>query len=56
MILTQEQVSEFEKASKPMMEFLGKNFHPHVTVIIDNGRAEILESKASFVSEDYTAG
>jgi len=53
MVLTKEQKAEFEKAARVMMEYLGKNFHPHVTVIIDNGRAEILEGSASFVSEDY---
>jgi hypothetical protein len=53
MILTKEQREDFEKAARPMMEYLGKNYHPHVTVIIDNGRAEILESSASIVTDDY---
>jgi hypothetical protein len=53
MILTEQQRKAFEEAARPMMEYLGKNHHPHVTVIIDNGRAEILESSASITTEDY---
>ncbi len=53
MILTKEQLEDFEKAARPIMEYLGKNHHPHVTVIIDAGRAEILESSAQIVTDDY---
>jgi len=53
MILTKEQKEDFEKAARPMMKYLGKNHHPHVTVIIDNGRAEILEGSATVVTNDY---
>jgi len=37
------------------MKYLGNPeiFHPHVKVIIDNGRAEILEGSAMVVTEDY---
>lgn len=53
MVLTEEQRKEFEEAARVIMQFLGKNFHPHVTVIIDNSRAEILEGSASVVTDDY---
>ena len=53
MILTPEQKEAFEKAARPMMEYLGKHHHPHVKVIIDNGRAEILEASSYFVSDEY---
>lgn len=54
-ILTEEQRKEFEKVVRPVMEYLGdpKVFHPHIKVIIDNGRAEILEGIATIVTEDY---
>ena len=53
MILTKEQREEFENAARIMMKYLGENHHPHVTVIIDYGRAEILEGSASVVTDDY---
>jgi len=53
MVLTKKQREDFEKAARVMMKYLGENHHPHVTVIIDNGRAEILESSAAVVTEDY---
>jgi len=52
MVLTKEQEDGFEKAARPMMEYLGKNHHPHVTVIIDKGKAEILEGSATLVADD----
>lgn len=56
MILKKEQLEEFEKVVRPVMAFLAskpQTFHPHIKIIIENGRAEILEGSASFVTEDY---
>lgn len=53
MILKKTQREDFEKAARVMMKYLGENHHPHVTVIIDSGRAEILESSSSVVTDDY---
>ena len=53
MILTKKQREEFENAVRPLMKFLSENFHPHVTVIVDYSRAELLESSVAFVTEDY---
>jgi hypothetical protein len=53
MILTKKQKEEFEKASRPLMKFLGDNFYPHVTVIVEYHSAEILESSGTFKTEDY---
>ena len=53
MILTKKQREDFEKAARPLMEYLGTNHHPHVFIIVDYGRAEILESSASIVTDDY---
>ena len=50
MILTKEQVKEFEEAAKPLIKFLSENFHPHVQAIVDSTTAEILES-VSIVKE-----
>lgn len=37
------EVERFEKAAKPLMEFLAENFHPHVTVIVTSNSAELVE-------------
>jgi hypothetical protein len=52
---TEEQRNEFEKVARPVMKFLSnpKVFHPYVKVIIENGRAELVEGIVSFVTEDY---
>ena len=36
---------EFEKAAKPLVEFLQNNCHPHVKVIVDCAGAELLEGE-----------
>jgi hypothetical protein len=36
-------MDEFEEIAKPLIEFIRKNYHPHVTVIVTNEYAEILE-------------
>jgi len=51
-ILNEEQKKEFEKVVRPVMEYLSQ-YHPHVKVVIDNGRAEFFEGCVSFVTEDY---
>lgn len=53
MILTEEQKKHFEKVSKPLIKFLAENFHPHVTVIVENNRAEILEGSASIIINEF---
>jgi hypothetical protein len=53
MILEKGKREEFEEAAKPLMKFLAENTHPHVTAIVEAGRAEILESAAAFVSDEF---
>lgn len=53
MILTKEQRTELERASKPLMKFLAENFHPHVKVIVENDRAELLEGSASVATDEF---
>lgn len=36
---------EFEKAAKPLVEFIQYNYHPHVKVIVDCVGAELLEGE-----------
>lgn len=49
MILTEEQKEQFEKAVKPLMKYLAKNHHSHVTVIVDENMAELLEGISTIV-------
>lgn len=44
--------TEFQTLSKPLMAFLAENYHPHVTVILTNSSAELLEGLMSSISED----
>ena len=53
MIATKEQIEEFEKLTRPLIKFLNDNFHPHMSISIDNGKAELKEGSCSFVTEDY---
>lgn len=44
---------EFEKVCKPVIEYLCKYYHPHCTVIIDCGHAELLEGQMAFHTEEF---
>lgn len=43
MILNEQERTEFEKVARPLVEWLNKNCHPHVTVIVDPTSAELSE-------------
>lgn len=53
MILTKAQKQQFKEASEPLIKYLAENHHPHVTVIVVNNRAEILESSATIINDDF---
>ena len=53
MILSKKEIKDFEKVSKPLMKYLAENHHPHVTVIVVNNRAEIMEGSASVVTNEF---
>lgn len=46
MTFTKAQIEELEKLSKPLMEWLRKNGHPHVTAIVTASGTEVLEGLA----------
>lgn len=48
MQLTDEQRAQFRSLATPLIQFLRDNCHPHVTVIIDNQSAELLEGISAF--------
>jgi len=53
MILTKEQIKEFEEASKPLIKWLNDNCNPHTTVIVDSIHSEVLSGVAVFRCEEF---
>ena len=53
MTLTPEQLKEFEAVTRPVVEFLNNNCHPHATMTVNCTGAEILEGSSFFRTEDY---
>jgi 2'-5' RNA ligase len=55
MTITEQQHKEFEAAARPLIEYLTTaGFHPHVTVIVDNTSAQLVEGVATVHTTDYT--
>ena len=50
----QEQKREdLIKLTTPLIEWLNKNYHPHVKVIVDPTTAELVEGLTSYCTVDY---
>lgn len=47
---------QFETLAKPLIKFLNDEYHPHVTIIITPGSAEILEGALGFTTEEFFKG
>jgi hypothetical protein len=50
---TDQQLKQFEEASKPLVKFLCENFHPHVYVIVNPTGAELVEGLAYVRVEEF---
>ena len=53
MILTEEEMAEFEELSRPLIEWLNETCHPHVIVQIEPGRTSLSEGVVSIPVDDY---
>lgn len=53
MVLTPDQLKEFEAVTRPVIEFLSNNCHSHVLMTIDCTGAEIFEASCCFRTEEY---
>ena len=53
MIITEQQRESFEAVTRPVIEWLNANCHPHVTVIIETSRAELHEGVYAYPTTDY---
>ena len=51
--MTGEQRSEFEAVTRPVIEWLNANFHPHVTVVVTPISAELSEGTIAYTTHDY---
>jgi len=48
-----ENLTEFEKAVRPLMEYLAKNHNPHCTVIVTSTDAELVEGKECYRTSEF---
>ena len=48
-----EEIKKFKEAAKPLIKYLAENHAPDVKAIIDCDRAEILQSSASIVTDEF---
>ena len=44
---------EFEKVTRPVIEWLNANCHPHVVVIIEPTSAVLYEGEIAYTTHDY---
>ena len=44
---------EFEEACKPLMKFLAKECHPHMSVHVTSSSCELLSGEAVFNTEEF---
>ena len=51
--MTEEQQQEFEAITRPVIEWLNANCHPHVSVAIDPTRAVLSEGMVAYTTLDY---
>jgi hypothetical protein len=51
--MTDPQRKEFEALTRPVIEWINNNFHPHIMVVIDTTHAELLEGLGAYMTYDY---
>lgn len=51
--MTDEQRAEFEAVTRPVIEWLNANCHPHVTVVIKPTTAELSEGSIAYTTHEY---
>jgi hypothetical protein len=49
----QENDLSFEQVVKPVMAWLAKNKHPHMSIIIDSTRAELVEGVECVATDEF---
>jgi len=53
MILNKKQKEEFEELAKPLMKYLAENHHPHMKVVVESDRFEVVETSAMIINNEF---
>ena len=53
MNLDKKQMDAFKEAATPLVAWLNENANPHAQVIVDSGRAELVEGVCSVKIEEF---
>lgn len=53
MTLTEKQKEEFEEAAKPLIKFVAEKLHPHIKIIVENDKAEIVEGCSIIITDEF---
>lgn len=51
--MTEEQRREFERVTRPVIEWLNANCNPHTTAVVSTSTAEIHEITLVYLTNDY---
>lgn len=51
--MNEEQIKEFQEVTRPVIEWLNANYHPHVTVLITQTTAELAEGVTAYTTHEY---
>ena len=51
--LTKKQKKELEEKARPIMEWLAKECHPHIKLLIESNKCELLEGEFIFKTNEY---
>lgn len=51
--MTKEQLSEFEKVTRPLIQYMAENHHPHTKIIVESTGAELVEGVMNFPTTEY---
>jgi len=53
MNITEQQRKEFEDVTRPVIEWLNANCHPHVSAVIEPTSAVLYEGEIAYTTHDY---
>ena len=53
MVLSKEQIEEFNKASEPLIKWMAENLNPHTTALVDCTSAELLEGFCIHKTDEF---
>lgn len=48
-----QHIDEFEALTRPLIQWLNDNHHPHTTIIIDPTSASLWEGMLAYTTADY---